>query len=117
MLEKPLADSLEDARAMEEAARGGKIQVLVNYETTWNRSDQAAYDLVHEKAIGEVRKVVVHDGHNGPKEIGVEPELLDWLPDPKLNGGGQSLDFRAYTQDRGGGLFVGRARDAQSAVS
>src|SRR5260370_14283773 len=61
MMEKPLAVSLEDARAIEEAARGGKIQVLVNYETTWDRSNQAAYDLVHANAIGAVRKVVGHD--------------------------------------------------------
>src|SRR5713226_579901 len=79
MMEKPLAVSLEDARAIEEAARGGKIQVLVNYETTWYRSNQAAYDLAHEQAIGEIRKVVVHDGHGGPK--GVEPEFLAWLTD------------------------------------
>src|SRR6202171_6829715 len=71
MMEKPLAVSLEDAHAIESAARTGKIQVLVNYETTWYRSNRAAYDLVHENAIGPIRKVVVHDGHSGPKEIGV----------------------------------------------
>src|SRR5712692_11501756 len=65
MMEKPLAVSVEDARAIEKAAHAGKIQVLVNYETTWYRSNRAAYDLVHEKAIGEIRKVVVHDGHRG----------------------------------------------------
>src|SRR5260370_31117636 len=88
MMEKPLAVSLEDARAIEKAARAGKIQVLVNYETTWYRSNQTAYDLVHEKAIGEFRKIVVHDGHNSPKDIGAGPEVLAWLTDPKLNGGG-----------------------------
>jgi len=25
------------------------------------------------------------DGHEGPKEIGVGPEFLAWLTDPKLN--------------------------------
>ena len=33
MMEKPLAVSVEDAHAIERAAREGKIQVLVNYET------------------------------------------------------------------------------------
>jgi len=93
MMEKPLAVSLEDAQAIEKAARAGKIQVLVNYETTWYRSNQAAYDLVHENAIGEIRKIVVHEGHRGPKEIGVGPEFLAWLTDPKLNGGGALFDF------------------------
>src|SRR5882724_8005584 len=82
MMEKPLAVSLEDALAIEKAAHAGRIHVLVNYETTWYRSNQAAYDLAHENAIGEIRKVVVHDGHRGPKEINVGPEFLAWLTDP-----------------------------------
>src|SRR5258708_16950233 len=84
MMEKPLAVSLEDARAIEKASRAGKIQVLVNYETTWYRSNQAAYDLVHDNAIGDIRKIVVHDGHRGPQEISVGPELPAWLTDSKL---------------------------------
>ncbi len=73
MMEKPLAVSYEDALAMQKASQEGKIHVLVNYETSWYRSNHAAYDLVHDGALGDVRKVVVHDGHKGPKEIGVEP--------------------------------------------
>jgi predicted dehydrogenase len=99
MMEKPLAVSLDDALAIEKAAHEGKIHVLVNYETSWYRSNHAAYDLVHEGAIGDVRKVVVHDGHNGPKEIGVEPEFFAWLTDPKLNGGGALFDFGCYGAD------------------
>ena len=76
MMEKPLAVSIEDARAIEKAARAGKINVMVNYETTWYRSNQAAYDLVHENALGEIRKMVVHDGHRGPKEIGCRRSFL-----------------------------------------
>ncbi len=99
VMEKPLAVSLGDALAIQKAAREGKIQVLVNYETSWYRSNHAAYDLVHEGALGDVRKVVVHDGHSGPKEIGVEPEFLAWLIDPKLNGGGALFDFGCYGAD------------------
>jgi len=99
MMEKPLAVSAEDAHAMADAARKGKIQVLVNYETSWYRSNHAAYDLVHEKAIGDIRKVVVHDGHQGPKEINVEPEFFAWLNDPKLNGAGALYDFGCYGAD------------------
>ena len=94
MMEKPLSVSLEDALAIEQAASKAKIPVLVNYETTWYRSNRAAYDLVHQNALGDVRKVVVHDGHRGPKEIGVRPEFLAWLTDPKLDGAGALFDFR-----------------------
>jgi predicted dehydrogenase len=99
MMEKPLAVSFDDAIAIEKAAREGKIHVLVNYETSWYRSNHAAYDLVHEGDLGEIRKVVVHDGHKGPKEIGVEPEFLAWLTDPKLDGGGALFDFGCYGAD------------------
>jgi glucose-fructose oxidoreductase len=117
MMEKPLAVSLEDARAIEKAAHAGKIQVLVNYETTWYRSNQAAYDLVHEKAIGEIRKIVVHDGHKGPKEIGVEPWFLAWLTDPKLGGGGALFDFGCYGADLATWLMDGRRPDSVTAVT
>jgi predicted dehydrogenase len=99
MMEKPLAVSYEDAEAMQRAAEEGKIHVLVNYETSWYRSNRAAYDLVHDGALRDVRKVVVHDGHKGPKEIGVEPEFLSWLTDPKLNGAGALFDFGCYGAD------------------
>ena len=117
MMEKPLAVSVEDARAIAYAAQQGKIQVMVNYETTWYRSNRAAYDLIHEKAIGDVRKVVVHDGHRGPREIGVGPEFLAWLTDPGLNGGGALFDFGCYGADLMTWLMDGRRPDTVTAVT
>src|SRR5437867_7811002 len=117
MMEKPLAVSAEEAHAMAEAARKGKIQVLVNYETSWYRSNHAAYDLVHEKAIGDIRKIVVHDGHSGPKEIGVGPEFLAWLTDPKLNGGGALFDFGCYGADLATWLMDGQRPQTATAVT
>jgi predicted dehydrogenase len=117
MMEKPLAVSIDDARAMERAAGSGKIHVLVNYETTWYRSNRAAYDLVHENAIGEIRKVVVHDGHPGPKAINVQPEFFAWLTDPKLGGGGALFDFGCYGADLMTWLMDGRPPDTVTAVT
>jgi predicted dehydrogenase len=51
---------------------------------------------VEEGALGPIRKVVVHDGHFGPVEIGCNPEFLAWLTDPVLNGGGAVVDFGCY---------------------
>ncbi len=117
VMEKPLAVSLDDARAMEQAAHAGKIHVLVNYETSWYRSNHAAYHLVRDGALGNVRKVVVHDGHNGPKEIGVEPEFLAWLTDPKLNGGGALFDFGCYGADLMTWLMEGQRPQTVTAVT
>lgn len=99
MVEKPLTISLEDALAIRKAARDHKIQVLVNYETTWYTSNRAAYEEVREGRIGEIRRVVVHDGHQGPKEINVPPEFLNWLTDPEQNGAGALYDFGCYGVD------------------
>src|SRR6266478_4400683 len=99
MMEKPLAVSMEDALAIERAADAGHIPVLVNYETTWYPSNTAVYHLIRDGALGDIRKVVVHDGHKGPKEIGVEPEFLSWLTDPARNGAGALFDFGCYGAD------------------
>ena len=117
MMEKPLAVSLEDALAIQKAAHEAKIHVLVNYETSWYPSNHAAYDLVHDGGIGEIRKVVVHDGHRGPKEINVEPEFLDWLTDPKRNGGGALFDFGCYGADLMTWLMDGQRPQTVTAVT
>jgi len=100
MMEKPLAVNMEHARAIAEAASKGGIRIVVNYETTWYPGNQSAYGLVHdEHAIGDVRKIVVHDGHRGPKEIGCSATFLGWLTDPVLDGGGALMDFGCYGAD------------------
>src|SRR5450755_575068 len=117
MMEKPLSVSLEDALAIQQAASEAKIPVLVNYETTWYRSNRAAYDLVHQNALGAIRKVVVHDGHRGPKEIDVRPEFLAWLTDPKLDGAGALFDFGCYGADLMTWLMNGQRPLAVTAVT
>ncbi len=117
MMEKPLAVSFEDAQAIAKAAQSGKIHVLVNYETSWYQSNHAAYDLVHEGALGDIRKVVVHDGHKGPKEIGVQPEFLAWLTDPKLNGAGALFDFGCYGADLMTWLMDGQRPQTVTAIT
>jgi predicted dehydrogenase len=94
MVEKPLAVSLAHAEQMQALALKYGIQLLTNYETTWYGSNNKAYEILD--SIGDLRKIVVHDGHEGPKEIGVSKEFLDWLTDPVKNGGGALMDFGCY---------------------
>ena len=99
MMEKPLAVSAEDALAIEHAAHEAKIPVLVNYFIDWAPSTHTMFDVVKAGEIGDVRKMVTHFGHFGPKEIGVGPEFMGWLGDPKLGGGGALYDFGCYGAD------------------
>ncbi len=99
MVEKPLTISLDDALAIRAIARQHHVHVLVNYETTWYSSNRAAYDEVKNGHLGPIRRVVVHDGHEGPKEIGVSPDFFNWLTDPAQNGAGALYDFGCYGVD------------------
>ena len=96
MVEKPLAVSLEHAQKMEALARKHQIHLLTNYETSWYPTNKIAMDLLKQGKVGDLRKVVVRDGHKGPKRIGINKEFLDWLTDPLLNGGGAIMDFGCY---------------------
>lgn len=96
MVEKPLAVSMAHAERMAALARTHGIQLLTNYETTWYASTYAAKRIVDEGRLGPLRKLVVHDGHWGPVELGCTPEFLAWLTDPVLNGGGAVTDFGCY---------------------
>ncbi len=99
MVEKPLTISVDDALAIRKTAREHHIHVLTNYETTWYASNHAAYDDLQNGELGTLRKVIVRDGHQGPKEIGVGPEFLGWLTDPARNGAGALYDFGCYGVD------------------
>jgi predicted dehydrogenase len=116
MVEKPLTISLDDALAIRKVARYHKVHVLVNYETTWYPSNRAAYDDVRNDHIGPIRRVVVHDGHEGPKEIGVSPEFLAWLTDPAQNGAGALYDFGCYGVDLMTWLMHGETPQSVTAV-
>ncbi len=117
MMEKPLAVSLTDAKAIAAAAHRGGIQVYVNYETTWYPSTHGAYDLVHRRhALGDVRKIVVHDGHSGPAAI-CSPFFLAWLTDPVLDGGGAVMDFGCYGADLTTWLMDGQRPTSVFAVT
>ncbi|MBV9304066.1 MAG: Gfo/Idh/MocA family oxidoreductase [Acidobacteriaceae bacterium] len=117
MMEKPLAVSYEDARAISTAATTGKIQVLVNYETTWYASNEAAFEIVQHGELGTIHKMVFHDGHPGPKEIHVAPEFLAWLTDPKLNGAGALYDFACYGADLATRIMRGQRPQTVTAVT
>src|SRR6202140_2768081 len=124
MVEKPLATTLEDALAIRavarvpgSGARERRVQVLVNYETTWYASNQEAIAQAAAGKLGELRKVVVHDGHEGPKEIGVGPEGLPWLTDPAQNGAGALFDFGCYGADLMTVLMHGQAPVSVTAVT
>jgi predicted dehydrogenase len=117
MVEKPLAFRMEDASRIEQLAARHKVHVLTNYETTWYPSAYAALDVVRSEPFGPIRKIVVHDGHYGPKEIGVGAEFLAWLTDPAQNGAGALVDFGCYGANLATWLMRGEGPVTVTAVT
>ena len=97
MVEKPLAVNLKDAEQMKSIADKNKVLLLTNFETSWYPSTYETFRLIKDSNyVGQIRKVVFHHGHQGPKEIGVGDEFFNWLTDPIKNGGGAIVDFGCY---------------------
>ncbi len=117
MVEKPLTTTVADAVAIRNAARDHHVQQLVNYETTTYNSNAEALNEIQSAKLGTVRKVLVRDGHEGPKEIGVGPEWLPWLTDPAQNGAGALFDFGCYGADLMTVIEHGKAPDTVTAFA
>ncbi|MEO5683105.1 MAG: Gfo/Idh/MocA family oxidoreductase [Chitinophagaceae bacterium] len=118
MVEKPLSTNVQDAKRMAALAAQYHIQLLTNFETTWYASNQQLYTMVKEEhAVGNVKKMVVHMGHQGPKEIGCSADFLQWLTDPIKNGGGAVMDFGCYGANLMTWLMDGNKPVAVTAVT
>jgi len=97
MVEKPLATNVVHAKRMQELADKNHIFLLTDYETSWYPTTAKSYQMAKDSSfVGNIKKVVIHDGHQGPKEIGCDKVFLDWLTDPVQNGGGALIDFGCY---------------------
>jgi predicted dehydrogenase len=118
IVEKPLAVNVNHLNQMRALVDRYKIHLLTNFETTWYSSHAKMWQMVkEEKALGEIRKVVIMDGHRGPQEIGCAPEFLKWLTDPVMNGGGAIIDFGCYGADIMTWLMDGERPTSVTAVT
>jgi predicted dehydrogenase len=118
MVEKPLAVNMKHAQRMAELANKYHINLLTDYETSWYPTTAQAFKMVNDSNyVGNVRKVVIHDGHQGPVEIGCNKVFLDWLTDPVLNGGGAIVDFGCYGANLMTALTKGEKPVSVSAVT
>ena len=96
MVEKPLATTFKQAQRMEALAKKYGIRIMTNYETTWYSASHHVKQLADRGQLGNITRIDVYDGHQGPKEIGCDEMFLSWLTDPVENGGGAVIDFGCY---------------------
>jgi predicted dehydrogenase len=76
MVEKPLAATLEQARRMEFLALKYYINLLNQLRNYLVPIGTNAYNTVRADSVGMIRKMVFHDGHQGPREIGCSEDFL-----------------------------------------
>lgn len=88
LVQKPMATTAADARAMKKAAAGAGITLMINHYPLW---DQPRHELLRRAKsgeIGEVRQMTVINGMQGPRDMNVlTPDYRKWLYDPVRNGG------------------------------
>src|SRR5690606_37358773 len=117
MVEQPLAISAAHAEEMISLAQRNNTLLVTNYETTWYPTNHRIHEWIDQHRLGTIRKIVIHDGHEGPKEIGVQPEFLAWLTDPQQNGGGAIIDFGCYGANLATWFMKGQLPQAVTAVT
>ncbi|MBI4873675.1 MAG: Gfo/Idh/MocA family oxidoreductase [Acidobacteria bacterium] len=97
MFEKPLAATLQQAKAIRDLARKHGIQVLTNYQMAWWPANYTAKKAVDAGELGKVWRVRGVVGHGGPGSQGARSKyFFAWLTDPVQNGAGALMDFGCY---------------------
>ncbi len=107
--EKPMAARLDDARAMDRAAREAGVKLMVNWPSTWQPAARKMKELLDEGAIGRLLEVKCRQGSLGPLahgsthpgidgravEISDEEKGATWWHQDGT-GGGALLDYCCY---------------------
>jgi len=97
IFEKPLASTLEDARAIQALAKKHGIEVMTNYQMAWWPTNQHMKRQVDAGRLGDVRRLHGIVGHGGPGSKGSRSKyFFAWLTDPEKNGAGALVDFGCY---------------------
>ena len=101
--EKPMSASLSDALRMVRACKKYKVELMVNWPTTWSPAVRKAKELIDSGIIGDVWEVKWRNGPSmGPLSYSTGDQA--WLPEEKgeewwhqaAPGGGALLDYCCY---------------------
>jgi predicted dehydrogenase len=96
MIEKPMAADLAGADALLTAARRAGLPLMVNWPTVWRPALRHGLALATAGEVGEPVQLSHRGGHAGPREFGCSPQFVEWLYDPRRNGGGALMDYCGY---------------------
>lgn len=93
LCEKPLATSLDDAKAMVEVCDANSVRFATNHHLRWAATHQAIRAAIAAGHIGEVRSARVFHA------VYLPPHLQGWRIDNPAAGGGVVLDITVHNCD------------------
>jgi predicted dehydrogenase len=110
LCEKPLATSVDDARAMSAAAQRAGVGLMVAYPVRFSSAFQSLRRRVVSGELGDVLGIV---GTNNGKL----PADRSWFTDPVLSGGGALIDHVVHCADLIDALLPQRAVSVYAAAN
>ncbi len=93
LVEKPIATTTEDARAMREAVHAAGVPFMTAFPMRFSPAVRTAREMVGEGALGPVRAIVGVNHSENPKRHRA------WFADPELAGGGAVMDHTVHLAD------------------
>jgi predicted dehydrogenase len=97
--EKPIATTLEDARRMVDAVRAAGVDGTAAFVSRFSKEADRAKAIVDSGVLGEVLLTRSLIGLAGIAEIGCPPDMVEWMNDPVLGGGGAWIDEGSHGVD------------------
>ncbi|SPD86195.1 Oxidoreductase [Micropruina glycogenica] len=94
-VEKPMARTATECRAMIDACETAGVPLFVAYYRRAMPRFEIARELISGGRLGEVRSVIIRTQHPGPDLSGGLP----WRLDPQVSGGGLFVDLGSHTLD------------------
>lgn len=89
LCEKPMSTSVSDARAMIDACKLARVQLMIAYRCHYEPSNLRAIKLIREGALGKVQVI--------ESAFGFNIAVGEWRLNKKLAGGGPLLDVGIYS--------------------
>jgi predicted dehydrogenase len=97
--EKPVATAVADAQAMADAVRAAGVDGTAAFVSRFSKEADRAKAVVESGALGDILFTRSIIGLAGIAEIGCPPDMVEWMQDPVLGGGGAWIDEGSHGID------------------
>jgi predicted dehydrogenase len=97
--EKPVATTVSDAEDMVAAIEDAGVDGTAAFVSRFSKEASRAQEIVSSGALGTVLFTRSFIGLSGLEEIGLAPEMVAWMSDKELGGGGAWIDEGSHAID------------------